>query len=64
MTELNPNGRIAGISVENLTVELGGELPLPRVSCTIGQSNKIRLPAQQTGPREVNHPVRRHFVPD
>jgi hypothetical protein len=36
VTILKPNGRIARIPVESLSIELGGEFPLERVSGAVG----------------------------
>ena len=63
MTVLNPEGRVAGISVESLAVKLGGEFPLPRVPGAIGNSAGTRPSAHQTGARLANNAVQCHFTP-
>jgi hypothetical protein len=64
MTVLNPNGRIAGVSVEGLSIELGGESPLPRVSGTVGKRHKALLPPPPTEPPQVNDAIQCHFTPE
>src|SRR6516225_9751154 len=58
MTVLHPNRRVARISVERLSIELGGELPLLRVSGAIGKrDNNGWLPVRQTKTRAVENAV-------
>src|SRR5712671_5805617 len=57
MTVLNPNGRIARISVESLSVELSGKLPMPHVSSAIAKSDDVRLPAPQTEAQPFQAPA-------
>jgi hypothetical protein len=45
VTVLHPDVRIAGISVETLSIKLGGEFPLPRISGTVAKRDNVQPPA-------------------
>src|SRR6516165_1935428 len=62
VTILHPNGPVLRISVENLPVEPGGELPLPRVSSAIRKGERVAFPMRQTEARPINNPVQCHFT--
>jgi hypothetical protein len=53
VTVLDPNGGIARISIESLSIELGGEFPLLRVSGAIGKRDNVQLPALQSAARHL-----------
>src|ERR1700730_12465027 len=60
VTILNPNWRIAGISIKRLAIKLSSDLPLSAISGLVGQGHCARLPAQQAEPLRVNDAVQYH----
>src|SRR5438045_2788133 len=50
MPELHPNQRIAGVTVERPSVEVGGDVPLQRLACPIGAADQAALATLQAAP--------------